>query len=56
MAPITRNDITITVKYEVDCKVCLAGVEPDEEFYDEQEVGEAVKRHIKEHGEGHWGK
>ena len=52
---ITKADIKITVKYEVDCVVCGAGVEPDEDFYYDHDAIEARDRHIQEHADGEWG-
>ena len=54
MSKIRFSDITITVKYEVDCKVCACGVEPDEEFLTLTEARGARTRHLEEHARGEW--
>jgi hypothetical protein len=46
--------VVIRRQYLVDCNVCGAGVEPDEEFWDRVSAEEAKQRHLDEHANGEW--
>ncbi len=52
---IKTADLTISVRYLVDCSVCQEGVETDEEFKTKAEAIQAISTHLAEHRAGYWG-
>lgn len=55
MARVRKDEVPITVRYLVDCKVCHEGVETDTDLTTMAEAREARDNHIEEHERGEWG-
>lgn len=49
---IPASKVTIRRQYLVDCKVCVEGVEVDDQFWDRKSAEEAKTRHLEEHERG----
>jgi hypothetical protein len=49
---VRRQDVPITLVYEIDCKVCCEAVYPDDRILTRREAEEVRDAHMAEHERG----